>query len=240
MIKMIILLLILIIILLCMCKKKPIKSVFVSGYYHTGTRWIHKLIKENSEEHIIPAGWGTYISNENEEIRQSKHAELSDAILRDDSVIIIYMIKDFESWMKSFKHQQYEVILEDDVVLDPEDREVLHHGWPSGMNVYDLYCYVIETNVRRLRDSRSKYIICNLSYIQTDKGAKIINILKKAGLKMKKDFVPIEKHTKTNEAKLSEKEEYSQNREYEDIDISYYCKKENEYINNLPKLEYRI
>tara|TARA_B100000579_G_scaffold404535_1_gene389444 strand:- start:231 stop:668 length:438 start_codon:yes stop_codon:yes gene_type:complete len=145
------------------------------------------------------------------------------------------MIRDFDSWLKSFKNNQYEVKLKDDIVVNENDEssDIINYGWPSGMNVYDLYCHIIETNVELLRNSKSKYIICNLNYAQKDKGREIINILKEANIDTNKYFSPIDQHTKSAQ-------KYSQNREYEDIDITYYRKEENEYIKNIPNIEYRI
>ena len=50
---------------------EPVKSVFVSGYYHTGTRWLHQLIKENCEEHVVTEDHHRFILND-EEIHHGK------------------------------------------------------------------------------------------------------------------------------------------------------------------------
>ena len=38
------------------------------------------------------------------------------------------------------------------------------------VNIYDLYCHIIQTNLNLLRNSKCNYIIANMKEIQKTKG----------------------------------------------------------------------
>jgi len=206
-------------------------NIFVCGYYHTGTNWMKDLIIKNTPNNTIytPKHEHKFILDNNKIFRFGKHGKLNNTILSQKKLVIIYLIRDFESWIKSFVRASYEVRIRNDIALSS-------YGWPS-MNVYKLYCHIIRTNVELLRKSKCKYIIANLKSIQKSKGFQILNLLEKNSFIFKKPFKEIEKHTKTNKKE--------QNQKRKNINIKKYKKYNDDYVENLVKklyneIEYRL
>ena len=148
-------------------------------------------------------------------------------MLNQKKVIIIYVIRDFESWLPSHINNRYETSFNGDIISST-------YEWPS-MNVYELYCYMINKNLNLLKNSESNYVIVNMKKLQKSNGYDLIKLLKDHNLDFSKEFIPVLKHTKNNENK--------QNRDYNKVDINYYKKKSNkeidDYVSSLT-MEYRL
>ena len=70
------------------------------------------------------------------------------------------------------------------------------YDWPS-MNIYDLFCYVILTNITILRNSNSNYIIAHMRYLQKSNGIELLELLEKVcNVGFNKPYKTIKKHTK--------------------------------------------
>ncbi|WP_299354134.1 hypothetical protein [uncultured Shimia sp.] len=166
-------------------------TVFTAGYYHTGTRWVNELIRTNTPSGLLysPRNQHRYIDEQYRIAEFGKHGRLNPRLLGKDSPIIIYMVRDFETWVQSFLNNPYDVKICDDIASSS-------YGWPS-LNVYDLYCHVTKTNISLLRESSSNFIIANLASNQKTKGFDILELLEQHGVSLTRPFSPILKHTKT-------------------------------------------
>ena len=72
------------------------------------------------------------------------------------------------------------------------------------MNVYDLYCHIIQTNLNLLRNSKCNYIIVNMKEIQKNKGFIILELLEKLNFKFIKHIKKLVFILKIKKMKLIE------------------------------------
>ena len=188
-------------------------NIFISGYFHTGTNWLNNLIIENtpSDKLYMLMNQHTYISDNNTIERQGKHGKFKNELLSQKKTVIIYLIRDFETWLPSFLSESFGMKINNGILN-------CHYGWGE-MNIYDLYCHIINTNVKLLRESKCNYIIGNLAILQKTKGYEILNLLEKYGFEFSKPYKPIDKHTKINKI--------AQNRQRSSINLNLYIKKIN-------------
>jgi len=170
-------------------------SIYTAGYYHTGTRWINELIIANTPKGLVysPKNQHRYIDDAYRIAEFQKHGRLDHDILGQQRCVIIYMVRDFETWIQSFLNNPYEVRLTGDIASST-------YGWPS-LNVYDLYAQVIKTNIALLRDSGRNYVIANMGYCQATQGMNLLELLERNGVAFTHPLMPIVRHTKDTEAR---------------------------------------
>lgn len=168
-------------------------SIFVAGYFHTGTRWINELIRLNTPRRTLYTlkNLHNYIDDSNRIAEFGKHSELNSGILSQETCIVIYLVRDFETWLQSYLNKPYDDVLDGDVAIPG-------YGWQT-MNVYDLYCHVTTTNVSHLRRSGKNFVIANLGYLKQSKGTEILELLEQQGLHFARPIRPVIKHTKAIE-----------------------------------------
>lgn len=206
-------------------------NIFVTGYFHTGTNWLNKLIIDNTPKGklYMLMHQHRYISDQTTIEKQGKHGKFKTELLSQKKTVIIYLVRDFETWLPSFLSESFGMELKNGVLN-------CHYGWGE-MNIYDLYCHIINTNVKLLRESNCNYIIGNLASLQKNKGFEILELLEKYGFEFSKPYKSIDKHTKINRV--------TQNRTRSNVNIDLYRKKINNdtefYIKSLySKLEYNF
>tara|TARA_B100000424_G_C22936076_1_gene498099 strand:- start:1282 stop:2010 length:729 start_codon:yes stop_codon:yes gene_type:complete len=200
---------------------KSLNNTFVLGYYNSGTNWINYLIIENTPpNHIYTLrNQHKFISDHITIESQPKHGKVKDLTLSQKKCVIIYVIRDFDSWINSFLRNKYEVKIKNDIASST-------YGWPS-MNVYDLYCHIIQTNLNLLRNSKCNYIIVNMKEIQKNKGFIILELLEKLNFKFIKPYKEISVHTKNKKNEI--------NRNFSNCDITKFKLKENKNIEKFIK-----
>ena len=166
-------------------KNKNSKKIFVIGNYCSGTRWLNYLIIKNTPiNHIYSLrNQHNYLDDNNNIKKNFKHGTLTEEILIKKN-IIIYIIRDFNTFLKSFLNNNYDNI-KNKIILNKK------------FTIYEWYCKLIEINVKLLRKFASNYIIVNMKQIQKDKGGNLLNILNNNGFNFIKPYKYINKHTKT-------------------------------------------
>ena len=126
-----------------------------------------------------------YLDDSNNIKKNFKHGILEKDILKQKNIIIIYIIRDFDTWLISFLKNSYDKKIENGIILG------------TNMNIYQWYCHMIEKNISLLKNSKSDYIIVSMTQIQKSKGDSLLNILETYGFTFKKPYDFIDKHTKT-------------------------------------------
>ncbi len=199
-------------------------SIMVVGYYNSGTNWLHKLLQENCIDTVVHPNQHKYVNSNNERCShlndnqwRGKHGRISDRLMDTDDILIIMVVRRFENWLPTHLTNSYETKINDDIITST-------YGWPS-MNIYKLYSHVIKTNVNILRNSGRPYILCSLEEMQKDKGRRLINLLKIYNFKVKKDFVEINKNTKTKR--------HIQNNKRVPVNTNYYCKEKDPELDKI-------
>ena len=173
------------------------KRLFVVGNYCSGTRWLNYLIIKNTPTNILYTlrNQHNYLDDNNYVKKNFKHGTLTEEILNQKQIVIIYIIRDFDNFLNSFLKNSYGVKIENGIILG------------TNMNIYEWYCHMIETNISLLKKSESNYIILNMEQIQKTKGKHLLNILEKHGFEFIKPYCFIDKHTKTK--KIEQNRKYS-------------------------------
>ena len=163
------------------------KRLFVIGNYCSGTRWLNYLIINNTPTNHLYAlrNQHKYLDDNNSVNHNGKHGILKEELLNQKQIVIIYIIRDFDTFLNSFSKNSYDKKIENGIVLG------------TNMNVYQWYCHMIESNISLLRNSESNYIIVSMEQIQKTKGEALLNILNTYGFKFRKPYNFIDKHTKT-------------------------------------------
>ncbi len=205
-------------------------SIFTAGYYHTGTRWINELILENTPPGLIYSSKNQhrYIDDNYRLAEFGKHGRLDQRLLAQRALIVIYLLRDFDSWIQAFLNNTYEVRLDGDIASST-------YGWPS-MNIYDLYARVTKTNIGLLRESGANYVIANLGYCQRSAGMDLLELLELHGVQFSRPLIPILKHTKEIENRGLDRKRY---------DVSMYKHRTDSELEDLiassaEALEYRF
>ena len=173
------------------------KRLFVVGNYCSGTRWLNYLIIKNTPTNSLYAlrNQHNYLDDNNYVKENGKHGFLSEELLNQKHVVIIYMIRNFDNFLNSFLKNSYDKKIKNGIILG------------TNMNVYEWYCRMIESNISLLKNSESNYIIVNMEQIQKTKGKSLLNVLEKHGFEFIKPYYFIDKHTKTG--KIEQNQKYS-------------------------------
>lgn len=179
--------------------------IFIFGNYCSGTRWLNYLIIKNTPENHLYAlrNQHSYLDDNNNVERNFKHGILTEKLLNQKNIIIIYIIRDFNDWLHSFSKNSYDIKIKDGIVSE------------TNMNLYEWYCYMIETNISLLKNSKSKYIIVSMEQIQKSKGESLLNILETHGFKFIKPYNFIDQHTKTRKKEQNQKKVKTKQFEFE-------------------------
>jgi len=164
------------------------KNIFVLGNYSSGTRWLNYLIINNTPENNLYSlrNQNNYIDDENNIQKLHKHDILNEKILSQRNLFIIYIIRDFDSFLPSFIKGGFKTVKEG-IIVD------------ENMNVYDWYCDMIKKNITLLRENSINHIIVNMKQVQKDNGENLLNILETCGFNFTKPYHFVDKHTKTGE-----------------------------------------
>ena len=87
------------------------RKIFILGSYNSGTRWLNYLIIENTPKFRIYTlrNQHHYLSDNNQILRQFKHGVLEKQTLNQKNLLIIYVIRDFKSWLKSYLKNPYDL-----------------------------------------------------------------------------------------------------------------------------------
>jgi hypothetical protein len=173
------------------------KRLFVVGNYCSGTRWLNYLIIKNTPTNSLYAlrNQHNYLDDNNYVKENGKHGFLSEELLNQKHVVIIYMIRNFDNFLNSFLKNSYDKKIKNGIILG------------TNMNVYEWYCHMIESNISLLKNSESNYIIVNMEQIQKTKGKSLLNVLEKHGFEFIKPYYFIDTHTKTG--KIEQNQKYS-------------------------------
>lgn len=171
------------------------KRLFVVGNYHSGTRWLNYLIIDNTPINSLYSlrNQHKYLDDNNNIKNNFKHGILTEELLNQKNIVIIYIIRDFDNFLNSFLKNSYDKTIKNGIVSG------------TNMNIYEWYCYMLESNISLLKNSESKYIIASLEQLQETKGKSLLNILEKYGFKFIKPYNFIEKHTKTRKIEQNQK-----------------------------------
>ncbi|MAI13131.1 MAG: hypothetical protein CMM15_03855 [Rhodospirillaceae bacterium] len=171
------------------------KRLYIFGNYCSGTRWLNYLIIENTPKNHLYAlrNQHCYLDDNNNVGRNFKHGILKENLLHQKQIILIYTIRDFDNWVHSFSKNSYDKKIENGMVSG------------TNMNLYQWYCYMIESNISLLKSSKSKYIIVSMEQIQKDKGESLLNILEKHGFELTKPYNFLNEHTKTRKTEQNQK-----------------------------------
>ena len=171
------------------------KRVFVLGNYHSGTRWLNYLIIDNTPTNTLYSlrNQHEYLDDNNNIKKNFKHGILTEELLNQKHIVIIYIIRDFDNFLNSFLKNSYDKKIKNGIVSG------------TNMNIYEWYCYMIESNISLLKNSGSNYIIASLEQLQETKGKSLLNILEKYGFKFIKPYNFIDKHTKTGKIEQNQK-----------------------------------
>lgn len=198
------------------------KRLFVVGNYCSGTRWLNYLIINNTPINQLYSlrNQHQYLDDNNNIKNNWKHGFLNEELLCQKNIVIIYIIRKFDTFYDSFSRNSYDKKIKNGIVLG------------TNMNVYEWYCHMIESNISLLKNSDSNYIIVSMSQLQKTKGESLLNILEIYGFKFKKPYYFINKHTKTR------KIEQNQNHSKKHSDERRVFERNNTKIENiLKKLE---
>ena len=165
------------------------KKLFIIGNYSSGTRWLNYLIIKNTPPNSLYMlrNQHAYLDDNNNVQKNFKHGILTETLLKQKNVVIIYIIRDFDTFLNSFSKNSYDKTIKNGIVLG------------SNMNVYEWYCHMIETNISLLRNSGSNYIIVNMKQIQETKGESLLKALKTYGFNFREPYEFIDTHTKTKQ-----------------------------------------
>ncbi len=131
-----------------------------------------------------------------------KHGILSKKLLNQKNILIIYIIRDFDTFLESFLNNSYGKKIENGIVLG------------TNMTVYEWYSHMIETNIHLLRHSASNYIIVNMEQLQRTSGKSLLNILKIHGFEFIEPYEIIDKHTKKKKLNIKNRK-YSKSLTFE-------------------------
>lgn len=171
------------------------KRLFVIGNYCSGTRWLNYLIIKNTPiNHLYTLrNQHQYLDINNTVKNNFKHGILKKELLNQKHIVIIYIIRDFDSFLNSFLKNSYD--------------KKIRHGFVLGtnMNVYQWYCHMIKSNISLLMKSEASYIIVSMKQLQKTKGEDLLNILETHGFEFKKPYNFIDKHTKTRKTEQNHK-----------------------------------
>jgi hypothetical protein len=178
---------------------KNTKKLFVVGNYCSGTSWLNYLIIKNTPINYLYAlrNQHEYLDDNNNVIRDFKHRIVPKTLLNQKKILILYIIRDFDNFLKSFLQNSYDKKIENGIVLG------------TNMNVYEWYCHMIESNISLLRNSDANYMIVNMEQMQKTNGEALLKYLEIKGFKFVKPYTFIDKHTKTGQI--------AQNREWSNI-----------------------
>mgnify|MGYP005650859511 CR=1 FL=1 len=163
------------------------KRIFIIGNYCSGTRWLNYLIIKNTPPNYLYAlrNQHNYLDDNNSIQYNFKHATLNNRCLIQKHLFIIYIIRDFDTFLPSFLNNSYDKTIQNGMV------------GKTNMTVYEWYCHMIESNITLLRKSASNYIIATMELLQNDNGKILLNTLEKYGFEFIKPYEFIHKHTKT-------------------------------------------
>ena len=184
------------------------KKLFVVGNYSSGTRWLNYLIIKNTpSNHLYTLrNQHHYLDDSNNILKNSKHGVLNDKLISQKNIVIIYTIRDFDNFLESYLKNSYNTNIKNDIEKKLKT---------TNMNVYEWYCYMIESNISLLKNSESNYIIVSMEQIQKTKGESLLNILETHGFEFKKPYDFIDKHTKTKKNTQSQKIAEKKNLKFE-------------------------
>ena len=177
------------------------KRIFVVSNYCSGTRWLNYLIIKNTPINHLYAlrNQHKYLDDHNNVKIMFKHGILKEELLNQKHIVIIYIIRDFDTFLNSFSKNSYDKKIENGIVLG------------TNMNVYQWYCHMIESNISLLRNSESNYIIVSMEQIQKTKGESLLNVLKTHVFKFINPYHFIDKNTKSR--KIEQNQNHSKQTE---------------------------
>lgn len=170
------------------------KRLFIVGNYCSGTRWLNYLIIKNTPTNHLYAlrNQHQYLDDNNNVKSNFKHGILKEEVLNQKHIVIIYIIRDFDTFLNSFSKNSYDKTIKNGIVLG------------TNMNVYQWYCHMIESNISLLKNSESNYIIVSMKQIQKTEGESLLNILETHGFEFRKPYDFIDKHTKTRKTEQNQ------------------------------------
>ena len=191
------------------------KKLFVIGNYHSGTRWLNYLIIKNTpSNHLYTLrNQNQYLDDSNIIQRHFKHGVLNDKLLSQKNIVIIYTIRDFDNFLKSYLKKPYGTKIKNNIVYVSNATKEKKKLISTNMNVYEWYCYMIESNISLLKNSESNNIIVSMEQIQKTEGESLLNILETHGFEFKKPYDFINKHTKTEKKNTQNQERCNTSKE---------------------------
>lgn len=190
-------------------RPKNANSIFVCGNKNSGTRWLNYLIIQNTPSDTIYTlrNQHYFFDDDNYVCHQNKHSILYENILQQKNNLIIFVIRDFESWLPSFLSNPYGSDIQSNTVYD--------ESMTAYINIYRWYCNKILINIDKLKNSECNYILLSLKQVQQDNGISLLKLLETYGYKLINPYKLINKHVKS-------KKKNKFNRKYSKFNINYY------------------
>jgi hypothetical protein len=205
----------------------PTQNVFVQGYFNSGSRWMHKVIRANAcLGTLVHPDQHKFVSLSGTAITVGKHSRIDSKTLQKENVdVVILLVRDFESWVQATLRNPYQSGLNESGIIPS------HMGWRGGP-VYSFYTNLVKSQVNLLVNSHQTFMIVSLKQAQDTKGKIVIDFLKSINIGMVSSFQEVTEHTKV-------KGFHAMNRDYQDLKYDAHSDggKDSEFESLMARLE---
>lgn len=160
-----------------------IENVFVLGNFYSGTNWIHYLIQQNLRQDLKSQtllGVHRFTDDDNELQPQWKHVAPSDLMLRQQKLLVVYLIRPFEQWAGSMLQRPLVV------PVRPHGSALKPNGWvettDSSWNtepswLHEVYCRHVSQIYKMLCEQQKHYIIARTDKLQSTSGIDLLQYI---------------------------------------------------------------
>ena len=152
-----------------------IENIYVLGNYNSGTNWIHYLIQKNLHDDLKSQtllSVHRFTDDNNEPQQQWKHAAPVDLMLRQQKLLVVYLIRPFEQWASSMLHRPYGSTLKPNGWVEKATRWCSEPGW-----LHDVYCRQVSQIYKMLCEQQKHYIISRTDKLQSSNGTDLLQYI---------------------------------------------------------------
>ena len=152
-----------------------IENVYVLGNYNSGTNWIHYLIQKNLRDDLKSQtllSVHRFTDDSNEPQQQWKHTAPVDLMLRQQKLLVVYLIRPFEQWASSMLQRPYGSTLKPNGWVEKATRWCSEPGW-----LHDVYCRQVSQIYKMLCEQQKHYIIARTDKLQSSNGTDLLQYI---------------------------------------------------------------
>ena len=152
-----------------------IENIYVLGNYNSGTNWIHYLIQKNLREDVKSQTLlhvHRFTDDNNKQQCQWKHVAPVDLMLKQQKLLVVYLIRPFEQWASSMIHRPYGSTLKPNGWIEKATRWCSEPGW-----LHDVYCNQVSHIHKLLCEQQKHYIIARTDKLQQSNGVDLLQCI---------------------------------------------------------------